>query len=166
MGSPGATANTSVASGSPDCNDVSDSDSEGSDEVDVLGMEEEPENASGSDDEDEECTAEEMHKYMTELDEQLEEQEGIAEQSAQEGEAAPQGDQETTEHGLPLGSHHIKVDASEPLELDLHAMEHLLASYCSEHHFEPGPASLLLGELGLAGGGRAVVATGSLDSMD
>lgn len=151
--------------------EVSDSDSEGSEDVDVLGMEDGPENESGDeDDSDGEqaaeggFTEEEMHKYMAALDEQLEETEEVEEP---DDAPRPKGDE-----GLPLTSHHVKVnlEASEPLELDLHAMEHLLASYCSEHHLEPGPASLLLGELGLAGGGgyghRGVVAGASLDSMD
>lgn len=148
--------------------EVSDSESENSEDVDVLGMEDGPENESGDeDDSDGEqggFTEEEMHKYMAALDEQLEETEEVEEP---DDAPKPKGDE-----GLPLTSHHVKVnlETSEPLELDLHAMEHLLASYCSEHHLEPGPASLLLGELGLAGGGgyghRGVVAGGSLDSMD
>lgn len=153
--------------------ELSDSDSEGSEEVDVLGMEEEPDNQSGEEDDSEGeppegFTEEEMRKYMSTLDEQLEEHEGREEQDMPPEAPKPAGD--TAEHGFPLGSRHVKVDASEPLELDLHAMEHLLASYCSEHHLEPGPASLLLGELGLAGGGgygqRGAVGGGTLDSMD
>jgi hypothetical protein len=156
------------ASNSAKEKEISDSDSEGSDEIDVLGMEEEPDMPSGSDEEEEEVgmTAEEMHKYMAALDEQLEEHEGFEEQANPEaGKHAGYGG-EAAEQGLPLGSHHIRVDATEPLDLDLHAMEHMLASYCAEHHFEPGPASLLLGELGLAGSGKDAGAGASLDSMD
>merc|ERR1712137_1051700 len=98
---------------------------------------------------EEQYSAEEMQRYMEALDEQLEEHEE-SEGARMEGDADPSSG---AEGSFPLGSHHIKVGAPEPLELDLHAMEHMLASYCSEHHFEPGPASLLLGELGLAGHG-------------
>merc|ERR1712048_175011 len=84
--------------------------------------------------------------------------------------------------GIPLNSHHVKVHAAEPLELDMHAMEHMLQSFCAEHQLQPGPASLLLGELGLGGstaekksrgGGRGyagnhctVTASSALDGMD
>merc|ERR1712107_758472 len=80
----------------------------------------------------------EFRDYLTELDEQLE---GVLD--ARRTPSASVAD------GMPLNSHHVKVHENEPLELDVHAMEHLLASFCSEHQLEPGPASLLLGELGL-----------------
>merc|ERR1711918_234296 len=110
----------------------------------------EPENQSGSDEEEgEDFTPEEMREYMAALDEQLEEHESRGDQAAPSGASEDTG--RDTDAGFPLDSHHIKVDSTEPLELDLHATEHLLASYCAEHHFEPGPASLLLKELGLTG---------------
>jgi len=168
------TPNTTAsdASGTQGQRELSDSDSEASD-IDVLGMEDEPENQSGSDDEDgEDLTPEEMREYMAALDEQLEEHESREEPNSSS--TVPPGRTEetgrNTDAGLPLDSHHIKVDAAEPLELDLHATEHLLASYCAEHHFEPGPASLLLKELGLTGAGSGAGyggnPAGSLDSMD
>jgi hypothetical protein len=144
-----------------------DSDSEES-ELDVLGMEDEAQEEDDDEDDDdmsgEQWSAEEMHKYMEALDEQLEEQEEH-EGSCTEGDVVPG---QSAEEGFPLGSHHIKVDSSQAVELDLHAMEHLLASYCAEHHFEPGPASLLLGELGLAGGSShgQMCNAESLNSMD
>jgi len=146
-----------------------DSDSDGSNEIDVLGMEDDNLDDPDSDGEDGELrfSEEEMREYMAALDEQLEEQEGLEEQTAPE--PTSQSAAESAEQDFPMTSHHIKVDDSAPLELDLHAMEHLLASFCSEHHFEPGPASLLLGELGLAGGTggyRGKGQAGSLDSMD
>jgi len=135
-----------------------DSSSDGSDEpLDVLGME--ADFAEASDDEDagqEEKQAEEgrMEEYFSELDEQLE--------SALDGELSGQ-EAASTDDALPLSSRHIKVHGSDPLELDMHAMEHVLASFCSEHQLEPGPASVLLGELGLAGGG---LTAGNLDTLD
>jgi len=148
-----------------------DSDSESSDgsELDVLGMEEVgAEAGSGSEEDEEEEEArgdrEGMYTYMSELDEQLadvldgEDMRGVTE-------APP-----PTAGGLPLTSHHVKVHGG-GLELDVHAMEHVLASYCSENGLEPGPASLLLKELGLAGvvaaGGRGRAESGgNLNSMD
>eukprot|EP00439_Symbiodinium_sp_Y106_P076370 s502_g15.t1 len=144
-----------------------DSSSDGSDEpLDVLGME--ADFAEASDDEDagqEEKQAEEgpdaglpvldwCREYFSELDEQLE--------SALDGELSGQ-EAASTDDALPLSSRHIKVHGSDPLELDMHAMEHVLASFCSEHQLEPGPASVLLGELGLAGGG---LTAGNLDTLD
>lgn len=126
-----------------------DSDSDASD-LDVLGMEEEPEDASeGSEGSEEEAPGEGFRDYMLELDEQLEEMEG----------ELPKEDHSK---GLALGSRHIKVHGP-GLELDLHAMEHVLASFCAEHQLEPGPASVLMSELGLAGGRPA---GSSLDGMD
>jgi len=55
---------------------------------------------------------------------------------------------ETNGLDMPLGSHHIRTDIA-PVELDSHAMAHLLASYCAETHMDPGPTSLMLRELGL-----------------
>eukprot|EP00401_Gymnodinium_catenatum_P064318 CAMPEP_0117554412 /NCGR_PEP_ID=MMETSP0784-20121206/50742_1 /TAXON_ID=39447 /ORGANISM="" /LENGTH=670 /DNA_ID=CAMNT_0005351579 /DNA_START=1 /DNA_END=2009 /DNA_ORIENTATION=+ len=130
----------------------SDSDSDGSDGVqrgqdggiDVLGIEDDED--SGESDEGamdgREDAGSEFRGYMAELDEQLE---GVLDAGG------PQAN--TDSAGLPLHSHHVKVHGGDAVELDMHAMEHLLASFCSEHQLEPGPASLLLGELGLAGRG-------------
>eukprot|EP00913_Durusdinium_trenchii_P026187 g24567.t1 len=93
--------------------------------------------------------------YFSELDDQLE--------TILDGELAAESAEADTaagKTGMPLSSRHVKVHDSDALELDMHAMEHVLASFCSEHQLEPGPASLLLGELGLAGG------SGCLDDMD
>jgi len=164
----GVEAATTAAS-SPDAQelrknaDLSDSDSDQS-EVDVLGMEDEAENLSGDEDDSDGgdgCSAEEMQKYMEALDEQLEDHEEQPEEfhaSSREGGG---------EDGIPLSSHHIRVGTSDPRELDTHAMEHMLASYCAEGHFEPGPASLLLNQLGLSGVGcSSNGAADSLYSMD
>merc|ERR1712083_66619 len=83
---------------------------------------------------------------MSELDEQLEE---LLDVETQATEASSVGQTAKSEK-LPLSSHHVKVHETGPLELDMHAMEHVLASFCNEHQLAPGPASLLLGELGLA----------------
>mmetsp|Transcript_16493 Transcript_16493/g.30451 ORF Transcript_16493/g.30451 Transcript_16493/m.30451 type:complete len:691 (+) Transcript_16493:70-2142(+) len=155
--------------------DSSDSADASGDEMDVLGMEDEgqaEEDSSEGEDDQGNASSAEIRQYMTELDDQLDNELD----SAPEG--AP-GDPSSTENAtpsaagdaFPLGSHHIRVDASDPLDLDVHAMEHVLASYCSEHHLEPGPASLLLGELGVAqgrgaDGPHAVPIVGGLDSMD
>ncbi|CAE7760223.1 Ecd, partial [Symbiodinium pilosum] len=148
-------AQKSGATVSTDADSV-DSDSGSDEPLDVLGMEEEFEEASEEEEEagqDGKDESGRMEEYFSELDEQLE--------SALDGETAGQ---EATDKNdaLPLSSRHIKVHASDPLELDMHAMEHVLASFCSEHQLEPGPASVLLHELGLAGGGRAE----ELDSLD
>lgn len=142
---PGAGPATAALGGDAD----SDDDSEEEDEVegghDVLGLEEDPEISSDDEDADHEIGEQsgaggEFRDYMAELDEHLE-----AMLDAPNAARASAG----CDDGLPLNSHHVKVHDNEPLELDLHTMEHLLASFCSEHQLEPGPASLLLGELGL-----------------
>jgi len=133
----------------------SDSDSESSAEepLDVLGMEEEAEEEDEGDEGDGE--AGDMKDYFSELDDQLENiLDGDLPDEAEGGE--PRVDGKT---GMPLSSRHVKVHDSDALELDMHAMEHVLASFCSENQLEPGPASLLLGELGLGG-------SKSLDDMD
>jgi len=123
--------------------------------------------SSGDEERDDNCEdggAETMHTYMSELDEQLE---GVLD-------ADSRADGGHGEKSLPLSSHHVKVHGAEPLELDLHAMEHLLASFCSEQDMDPGPASLLLRELGLTSGSSKairrkdtfVASLQSLDSMD
>merc|ERR1712194_264654 len=122
--------------------DDSDSDDgSGSGDLDVLGMED-PEDSGSSDSgaEQKEKEGEGFRDYMTELDEQLE---GLIDTAPQE--------EESGKGKLPLSSHHVKVHNTGPLELDMHAMEHVLASFCNEHQLEAGPASLLLGELGLGG---------------
>mmetsp|Transcript_59127 Transcript_59127/g.138499 ORF Transcript_59127/g.138499 Transcript_59127/m.138499 type:complete len:641 (+) Transcript_59127:37-1959(+) len=146
----GATASTATDSG--------DSSSEGSDEqLDVLGMEDDFAEASEGEDDDEKDGEDvpegRMEDYYSELDDQLE--------NVLDGELAGQEAAAAKDSALPLSSRHVKVHASDPLELDLHAMEHVLASFCSEHQLEPGPASVLLGELGLAGKQAA-----ALDSLD
>jgi len=144
-----------------------DSDSSNSDvgEYDVLGMEDARE-------------GEEFHEYMAELDEQLgQELDGdLPEADETEETSSKPG-------SLPLGSRHVKVHGVEPIDLDVHAMEHVLASYCTEHQLEPGPASVLLRELGLASAAAAgaghigpgasgkpvmpsAITTCALDSMD
>jgi len=132
----------------------SDSESSGSEEpLDVLGMEEEAEEDEGE--EEGEGEAGDMKDYFSELDDQLENiLDGDLPDEAEGGE--PRVDGKT---GMPLSSRHVKVHDSDALELDMHAMEHVLASFCSENQLEPGPASLLLGELGLGG-------SKSLDDMD
>lgn len=117
-----------------------DGDSEsGSEDLNVLGMEEDnEEDESSGDEEPGSKEAGSLNEYMMEMDEQLESVLDGGEEAQQPGDG-----------GLPLHSHHIKVHGDGPLELDVHAMEHVLASYCSEHQLSPGPASLLLGELGL-----------------
>lgn len=163
----------------------SDSESEEGSELDILGMEEE---AASSDDEDASDHEEGGHApgaglrdYMSELDEQLEQEldgDGPLDPTAagEDGGADGEEGHRREAEGLPLGSHHVKVHHAEALELDVHAMEHVLASYCTEHNLEPGPASLLLKELGLGGPGglgaparrspAAVAPSSSLDSMD
>lgn len=141
----------------------SDSEGSGSGELDVLGMEDD-DSSSSSNDGGRQDGPGSLHEYMAELDEQL------------EGAFGDAGLQEPEEHlptagGLPLSSRHVKVHGVGALELDVHAMEHILASYCSEHQLEPGPASLLLGELGLAGRGLVPPpvppqAVPGLDTMD
>eukprot|EP00434_Breviolum_minutum_P036852 symbB.v1.2.032667.t1/scaffold3953.1/size47576/1 len=121
--------------------------------LDVLGMEEEAEEDEGE--EEGEGEAGDMKDYFSELDDQLENiLDGDLPDEAEGGE--PRVDGKT---GMPLSSRHVKVHDSDALELDMHAMEHVLASFCSENQLEPGPASLLLGELGLGG-------SKSLDDMD
>eukprot|EP00811_Abedinium_folium_P036879 NODE_9547_length_1416_cov_2.579519.p1 GENE.NODE_9547_length_1416_cov_2.579519~~NODE_9547_length_1416_cov_2.579519.p1 ORF type:complete len:354 (-),score=150.14 NODE_9547_length_1416_cov_2.579519:150-1211(-) len=113
-----------------------------------------------------------MHNYFAELDEQLSGAlDGDGDGDGDDGNAGSGGGAERPHRagqdhdGLPLLSHHVKVHGgAEPLDLDVHAMEHILASYCSEQHLAPGPASLLLGELGAAGRGAAVPL--ELDTMD
>jgi len=146
-------AGTSTASGATSTSCVgggqNESEDSGSDELDVLGLEDdEGSTSSGEEAEDHRGESHKgcgsLREYMTELDEQLE--------SELDGKI-PTGDvagQERADGALPLGSHHIKVHHAGPMELDTHAMEHVLASYCAEHQLSPGPASLLLGELGLA----------------
>jgi len=161
-----------LSSGTCNADDVSDTDGSGSGDLDILGMEEEP----SSDDEDSDEGGESagrtkdketIYEYMAEMDEQLEQ---ALDSGCPESDAKGAAKQHSA-NGLPLGSHHVKVNSAEPLEIDLHAMEHVLASYCSEHQLEPGPASLLLGELGLAHSiphspkAQGCVVS-SLDSMD
>jgi len=162
----------------------SDSDSDGSgSELDVLGMEGEDfgsddSNSSGDDMDSGAVPGQGFRECFAELDEQLAEalDAPLAHDDAES--AAP------TVVGLPLSSRHIKVhggddsaagtSATAASHLGLHAMEHVLASYCAEHSLAPGPASLLLGELGLAATGiheqrGATAASGpcrGLDSMD
>lgn len=140
-----------------------DSDSEdGSDagECDVLGMEDDDAGfgEDDSDDEDAEGTAEggNIRDYMYELDNQLE---TILDSDLPADETHSKND------SLPLSSRHIRVHGPDSGDLDVHAMEHVLASFCSEHQLEPGPASMLLGELGLTGGGSGI-GIAALDSMD
>eukprot|EP00927_Polykrikos_kofoidii_P056307 TRINITY_DN5045_c0_g3_i1.p1 TRINITY_DN5045_c0_g3~~TRINITY_DN5045_c0_g3_i1.p1 ORF type:complete len:736 (+),score=167.37 TRINITY_DN5045_c0_g3_i1:58-2208(+) len=140
-----------------------DAENDDGDALDVLGMED---SASSGDEEDikqgigkQDGDPEGLHSYMAELDEQLE----GALDTQDEGEASRPG-------SLPLSSHHVKVHGVEPVELNMHAMEHLLASFCSEHQLEPGPASLLLGELGMTSGvngsGSGISSCSPLDAMD
>lgn len=134
--------------------DRGDSDDSGSEELDVLGLEEEEESSEDAEESHGRDHGGSIHEYMSELDEQLESE------LDSKIPAADVGGQGLNDGSLPLGSHHIKVHHTGPIELDMHAMEHVLASYCSEHQLSPGPASLLLGELGLAsragaGPGRA-----------
>ncbi|CAK0790775.1 unnamed protein product [Prorocentrum cordatum] len=150
----------------------SGSDSSGAEDCDVLGMEDEPPSEGDEDESEAEPSPEaELRSYMAELDDQLEEvlDGGGGDEGAPAGEGG----------GLPLTSHHVRVHGAEPLDLDVHAMEHVLASFCAESRLDPGPAGLLLRELGLAaaGGGadvrkaaagRAAPCPGAceLDSMD
>jgi len=160
---PAASA-SSTASGAGE--GESDSDEDGSEDLDVLGMEDAPEDAGEDSDEnaEDEGVGSGMQDYYSELDQQLETSlDGdLPEELPPEGTAAA-----AKEAGkLPLSSRHVKVHSSERLELDLHAMEHVLASFCSENQLEPGPASLLLGELGLAAPFAAAGSVATLDAMD
>lgn len=149
------TGTTAAANSGAESDSNSDSGDDqlltGDGEVDVLGNEDEEDDGSEDEagDDADDVAAKDFPEYLAELDEQLE---GVMDAAAPEETVSAGGE------SLPLHSHHVKVHSSEPLELDMHAMEHLLASFCSEHHLEPGPASLLLGELGL--GGRAGATAG------
>ncbi|CAJ1383370.1 unnamed protein product [Effrenium voratum] len=146
----GVEADAPAASTRPGSDSGSDSESEDSaKQLDVLGMEEDAEEASDHEDGSDEEGGR-MQDYFSELDDQLE---GVL-----DGEAA----EEETPDRLPLSSRHVKVHSTDGVELDMHAMEHVLASFCSENRLEPGPATLLLGELGLGG----MTSTSSLDGLD
>eukprot|EP00931_Biecheleriopsis_adriatica_P064819 TRINITY_DN3950_c0_g1_i1.p1 TRINITY_DN3950_c0_g1~~TRINITY_DN3950_c0_g1_i1.p1 ORF type:complete len:717 (+),score=181.91 TRINITY_DN3950_c0_g1_i1:44-2152(+) len=171
-----ATATTAGPASAADSD--SESDSAGSaGELDVLGMED-PDEGFGEDSEEEpgeegaagsqrrvEAEGEGMKDYLKELDEQLE---MVLDGDLPEEHVGPSTPAAAAAASgkLPLSSRHVKVHASDSLELDMHAMEHVLASFCSEHQLEPGPASLLLGELGLARGAAGYAASATLDAMD
>eukprot|EP00929_Paragymnodinium_shiwhaense_P008756 TRINITY_DN112723_c0_g1_i1.p1 TRINITY_DN112723_c0_g1~~TRINITY_DN112723_c0_g1_i1.p1 ORF type:complete len:721 (-),score=205.04 TRINITY_DN112723_c0_g1_i1:97-2193(-) len=143
-----STASTAAPGERDSDSDVSADDDE---VLDVLGMEEGDD--SEDDDEDEQNSASpdgggDFRTYLSELDEQLA---GTLDADAPQDASAKGG-------SLPLHSHHVRVHDAAPVELDVHAMEHLLASFCSEQQLEPGPASLLLGELGLSKVGRGEAA--------
>merc|ERR1711972_929980 len=82
-----------------------------------------------------------IRDYYEELDDQLGE-------ILDGGEAEGATNLTESKDGLQMNSRHVRVHAQEPISLDVHAMEHVLASYCQESNLEMGPASLLLGELG------------------
>eukprot|EP00746_Dinoflagellata_sp_MGD_P160971 gnl/MRDRNA2_/MRDRNA2_87964_c0_seq1.p1 gnl/MRDRNA2_/MRDRNA2_87964_c0~~gnl/MRDRNA2_/MRDRNA2_87964_c0_seq1.p1 ORF type:complete len:693 (+),score=192.91 gnl/MRDRNA2_/MRDRNA2_87964_c0_seq1:97-2175(+) len=115
-----------------------------------------------------------MKSYMSALDDEL----GVLDAEAADDDLGPNpedgsgaadngADDPTSGMEMSLGSHHIRTDMA-PVELDSHAMAHLLASYCAETDMDPGPTSVMLRELGLqlpgppAGGARS----GCLDDMD
>lgn len=136
-----------------------ESDSDGAGPLDVLGMEDSTsdEGDEGDDDADE-FSSKDMREYMAALDGELKE----CLDRGQDPTAQGPMDSE----GLPLTSHHVPVDVA-PLELDVHAMENILASFSAEQNFEPGPAALLLGQLGLASAKSGHVGRAdALDTMD
>lgn len=135
----------------------SDSDASADDDevLDVLGMEDGDDDSEDSDNGDAKADGGEFRTYLSELDEQL--------AGTLDADAAEQG-ADAKGGSLPLTSHHVRVHDRESVELDVHAMEHLLASFCSEQQLEPGPASLLLGELGIAKGGATSGAAASTSS--
>lgn len=114
-----------------------------------------------------------MKSYMSALDDEL----GALDAEAADFDLGPNSEDRVgaNEHAtddqnneeMSLGSHHIRTDIA-PVELDSHAMAHLLASYCAETHMDPGPTSVMLRELGLKLPGPPVGAAGSscLDDMD
>eukprot|EP00928_Gymnodinium_smaydae_P099065 TRINITY_DN9358_c0_g4_i1.p1 TRINITY_DN9358_c0_g4~~TRINITY_DN9358_c0_g4_i1.p1 ORF type:complete len:682 (+),score=124.50 TRINITY_DN9358_c0_g4_i1:52-2097(+) len=161
------------AAGSQENGSDSDSDSERSEKglgegaFDVLGNEDDPDDDDSEEGEGEAGDADAFREHLAELDDHLE--------AALDGDQGPHGAEAMSRDGMPLRSHHVKTHGADPVELDLHTMEHLLASFCTEHRLERGPASLLLGELGLgdglgssakAGANRAPPAAVGLDGMD